>query len=164
MTTKNAPRTRNYSTIVYPESAPKNWLTLLEEELVPCFISPLHDSDLEATGEVKKAHYHVVIMFSGVKTVAQAQEVFTKINGVGCVAMNGADYFSVISSSADKYQSIKQMIQFCDENNIIMYADLLEYSMIHQSDWFRVLCDNGTVVIKEYLRSREYRSNKKYMK
>lgn len=183
-------RTRNYATIVYPESAPNNWVGILENECVPCFISPLHDKDMEATGEPKKAHYHVMVMFSNVKTEKQAQQIFDKINGVGIVTINdiraysrylchldsyekykyqiedvislgGANYFDVISLASDKYTTIREMILWCKENNVIIYSDLLEYASIHKHDWFRVLCDNGTMVMKEYLKSVGYK-NRKY--
>ena len=49
-------RTRNFATIVYPESAPENWKSILENEIVPALISPLHDKDINADGEKKKAH------------------------------------------------------------------------------------------------------------
>ena len=81
-------RTRNYATVVYPESAPEDWQTILEECFVPAFISPLHDSDVNPGGEIKKAHYHVVIMFDSVKTIEQAVAVFEKIGGVGCEKVN----------------------------------------------------------------------------
>lgn len=56
-------RTRNYATIVYPESAPPNWISILEDEHIASFISPLHDKDIENDGEntPKKAHYHVIV-------------------------------------------------------------------------------------------------------
>lgn len=38
-------RTRNFATIVYPESAPENWKSILENEIVPALISPLHDKE-----------------------------------------------------------------------------------------------------------------------
>ena len=77
-------RTRNFATVVYPESAPDNWQEILSEQFVPAFISPLHDNDLNPTGEVKKPHYHVMIMFDSVKTREQAQDIFNLIGGVGC--------------------------------------------------------------------------------
>ncbi|MGL5934083.1 MAG: Rep family protein, partial [Cetobacterium sp.] len=50
-------RTRNWSFIVYPDSAPKNWVEIIQEERVPFVVSPIHDSDVnELTGELKKAH------------------------------------------------------------------------------------------------------------
>lgn len=35
-------RTRNFATVVYPESAPDNWKGILEEQCIPAFISPLN--------------------------------------------------------------------------------------------------------------------------
>lgn len=69
-------RYRNFATVVYPDSAPPNWLDILSEHKVPAFVSPLHDSDVNPTGENKKAHFHVMLMFDGVKTLVQAKEVF----------------------------------------------------------------------------------------
>ena len=76
-------RTRNYSTVVYPESAPENWQMILQEQCVPALISPIHNKDINCDGDLKKEHYHVMIMFDGVKTQEQAREVFELIGGVG---------------------------------------------------------------------------------
>ena len=180
---KTTSRTRNFATVVYPESAPSNWLDILAEQFVPAFVSPLHDKDINPTGEAKKPHYHVIIMFDGVKTREQAENIFSKINGVGCeiiqsirgyarylchldnpdkaqykqdevICFCGADYVSTIGLAIDKYKSIGEMIDFCEEYNIISYSELLKYCRMHRFDWFRILCDNGTVVMKEYLKSR----------
>lgn len=77
-------RTRNFAGIVYPESAPPNWIELLSEMRIPAFISPLHDQDTNPGGEAKKPHFHVVLMFDSVKTREQAEEVFKLIGAVGC--------------------------------------------------------------------------------
>ena len=53
-----------------------------------CAVSPLHDRDLTADGQIKKAHRHVIIAFDGVKTRQQAKEVFDRIGGVGAEAVN----------------------------------------------------------------------------
>lgn len=178
-------RTRNFATVVYPESAPNEWQTILAEQFVPAFISPLHDKDVNPTGECKKEHYHVIIMFDSTKTIEQAQDLFSKINGVGCEKVNslrgyarylchmdnpekfqyndaevrslcGADYANVIGLVTDKYKAIGEMIDYCIQNNVYSYSDLLEYCMRERFDWFRVLCDNGTIVMKEYLKSRSW--------
>ena len=81
---KGLGRTRNFATIVYPESAPENWLDIIADLKIEVFISPLHDKDLNPTGEQKKPHYHVIIMFPSVKTEEQAKEVFDTFCGVGC--------------------------------------------------------------------------------
>ena len=68
-------RTRNFATVVYPESAPENWQDILVEQFVPAFISPLHDKDINPTGEIKKEHYHILIMFDSVKTDLELIEI-----------------------------------------------------------------------------------------
>lgn len=182
-------RTRNFATVIYPESASENWLEILQEQFVPAFVSPLHNMDVNPTGEVKKEHYHVILMFEGVKTNEQAKEIFEKIGGVGCEVVQslrgyarylchldnpekaqydtdavrslcGADYVSVCSLVTDKYKAISEMIDFCVSSDIVSYADLLEYCRENRFDWFRVLCDNGTVVMKEYLKSRLWTKNR----
>lgn len=179
-------RFRNFATVVYPESAPEKWQETLSEQFVPAFISPLHEKDINPTGEPKKPHFHVIIMFDGIKTTEQAKEIFEKIGGVGCEVVKsirgyarylchldnpekaqydpeqvrslcGADYHHTIGLAIDKYKAIREMMQFCKEYSIIAYSDLLEYCAEERSDWFRVLCDNGTLVMKEYLKSRTWK-------
>lgn len=178
-------RTRNFATVVYPDSAPENWQEILAEQFVPAFISPLHDKDINPNGEEKKPHWHVVIMFDSVKTNEQAKEIFDKINGVGVEKINsirgytrylchldnpekvqypvesvrslcGADYTGTIGLAIDKYKAIGEMIDYCEENDVVSYSELLKYCRMERFDWFRILCDNGTVVMKEYLKSRSW--------
>lgn len=181
-------RTRNFATAVYPESAPQDWQVILAEQCVPAFISPLHDKDVNPTGEPKKPHYHVMIMFDGVKTSEQAREVFDLIGGVGTevvkslrgyarylchldnpekhqynvddvVSLAGAEYRSIIGLATDKYVAIGEMMDFCILNQIMSYAQLLVYARHNREDWFRVLVDSSTMVMKEFLKSYAW-SNK----
>lgn len=178
-------RTRNYATVVYPESAPSDWKEILSGMMIPAFISPLHDSDIDPDGVIKKPHYHVMIMFDSVKTLSQAQSVFDKIRGVGSeivqsqrgyarylchldnpekhrydqsdvTCLCGADYNAVISLVTDKYKAIGEMIDFCEEKSIISFSDLIVYARRERFDWFRVLSDSGSVVMREYLKSKAW--------
>lgn len=178
-------RTRNFAAVVYPDSAPEFWQGLLAEQAIPAFISPLHDRDINPTGEPKKSHYHVMLMFEGVKSLEQAQEVFSIINGVGCTKINsvrgysrylvhadnpekaqysvndvislcGADYLAATALQSDKYVAINQMIEFIEDNDIFSFRRLVLYSMENRIDWFRVLTDSSTLFIKEYLKSRKW--------
>lgn len=182
---KSNSRTRNYACVVYPDSAPENWKSILAEQFIPAFISPLHDKDVDPQNQPKKPHYHVILNYDSVKTIEQAKAVFDKIGGVGCErvqsirgysrylchldnpekaqystedvqALCGADYTSTIGLSIDKYKAIREMVQYCMDNNIYSYSDLLEYAMDNKFEWFRILCDNGTVVVKEYLKSKSW--------
>ena len=87
-------RTRNYACVLYPESMKEDWKTIIEESKVPCFVSPLHDKDCNPDGEVKKAHYHVMVMYDSVKTELQARDFFEKIGGVGCEVVNSVRSYS----------------------------------------------------------------------
>lgn len=175
-------RKRNFATVVYPDSAPDGWRQILAGYFVPAFVSPLHDKDINATGEPKKPHYHVLLMFEGKKSEDQVKVIFDSIGGVGLEkveslrgyarylchldnpekaqynpsdveSIGGSDYSYTIGIVADKYKAVREMIAFCKSNGIVSYAELLEYAAVEQDTWFRVLCDNGTVVMKEYLKS-----------
>lgn len=176
-------RTRNYATVVYPESAPENWKEQLEQMFIPCLISPLHDRDVNPGGELKKPHYHVLLLFDTVKTKEQVKVVLSEIGGVGCETVNsvrgyarylchldnpekaqyriedvkqfcGVDYREIVSLASDKYKAIREMIAWCNDNEVYAYSDLMEYAMIEREDWFMALSDNSTMVIKEYLKSK----------
>lgn len=185
-------RTRNYGTVVYPDSAPADWQDILAQQFIPALISPLHDKDTNPdNNEPKKAHYHVMIMFDSVKTKEQAIEVFNTIGGVGCEviqsrrgyarymchmdnpekfqykqddvrALGGADYIDIIGLAIDKYKAVSEMMDYCDSNNIVSYYELANYARSERFDWFRILCDSGTVVIKEYLKSRKWTLDNSY--
>lgn len=184
-------RYRNFATVVYPDSAPEGWVDVLSDLHIPAFISPLHDQDVNPTGEVKKAHYHVMIMFEGKKSKEQANEVFFDISGVGCEvvssirgyarylchldnpekaqykiddvrALSGADYMGVIGLAIDKYKAIREMQDYARDNNIFSFADLADYCATNRFDWFRILCDCGAFYMKTYLRSIEHAYLKRF--
>lgn len=179
-------RQRNFCTEVYPESAPEGWQDKLASLCIPAFISPLHCDDKNPTGEPKKAHYHIILMFEGKKSLEQVREVIASFGGVGCQGINsirgyarylchldnpekaqykpedvrsfgGADYIATIGLPTDKYKAIREMKQFIEDNDIYAYCDLFDYACDERPDWFRTLCDNGTVVIKEYLKSKSWK-------
>ena len=133
-----------------------------------------------------------MILFDGVKTSEQAKEVFEVIGGIGIqpiksaqayarylyylnnpekaqydienvVSCSDADYQTMISITTDKYSTIGEMIESCLQNGIVSYAQLLLFAKENRSDWFRVLCDNGTVAMVQFLKSH-YLEISKYEK
>lgn len=74
-------KNRNWTFLVYPDSAPSDWFTILQDTGLPFAVSPLHDNDFNPTGEQKKPHYHVVICFPGPTT-------FNKVNTDICQLLN----------------------------------------------------------------------------
>lgn len=181
-------RTRNFACVVYPESAPENWQELLVQQFVPAFVSPLHDRDINPGGEPKKPHYHVLLLFDSVKTTEQAQEVFGAIGGVGCEVVKslraytrylchldnpdkvqypmgdvrqfgGADFYSVCECSIDRYTAIAEILDFCDDNHIYSFRQLLQICRMEHFEWFRSLCDGSCYIVKEYLKTANWEDN-----
>jgi len=179
-------RTRNYATMVYPDSAPVGWHTILAEHKVPALISPLHANDIDPDGTPKKAHWHVIIMFENVKTEAQAIEIFDTIGGVGIEALKslrghsrylchldnpekaqyktddvislcGADYQAIIALESDKLNVLREMRAWCEETQTVSYAELLVHAEIHHPTWYRVLClQGGSPFIDRYQKSLDW--------
>lgn len=173
-------RTRIFGCVVYPDSAPDDWLSIISDEHVPVFVSPLHNQDINPDGEIKKAHYHVMVMYEGVKTEDQFIEFRDRFGGVGteiiaskrgyarylCHLDNpekfryniddvlefaGADYKDSISRDSDKYKTIKAMISYIRNNHVCAYTQFMDYCMDYEPEWFTCLCSSGTYVIKSYI-------------
>lgn len=66
---------RNWAFVLYPESAPKNWKEMLAQSGVQCAISPLHDRDVNPTGEPKKPHYHVILVYGNPTTYSNVKSL-----------------------------------------------------------------------------------------
>lgn len=90
-------RFRNYVSILYPDSAPDDWRERLSDFHIPAFVSPIHDNDTNPDGTLKKAHYHILVMFSNVKKASQADEVFKEIGALSGIGSDGKTLFQVCS-------------------------------------------------------------------
>lgn len=186
--TRRDERTRSFATVVYPESAPEQWFNIFELLKIPALISPLHDRDINPDGTVKKAHYHVCVFFEGKKSSEQVREIFATFGGVGLETINsirgyarylchldnpekaqyspsevrsfgGMDYRDITSSAADRHALIREMASFCRDNNITEFADLYEYALDYNEEWFNALSDNAGWIFDKLIRSRRHRSN-----
>lgn len=77
-----ARRSQNYTFIVYPQDTDQHWKDRIKELGVDALISPLHVGDspsLEEDGvsivfHSPKPHYHVVLIYGSVQSLAQARE------------------------------------------------------------------------------------------
>lgn len=178
-------RTRNYATIVYPDSAPDNWMMILRELHVPFMVSPLHDQDLTAAGEPKKNHYHVQFVFDGVKSEGQVRDIVDSIGAVGVEVVEsrkgyarylchlddydkaqydpddvrcfgGLSYYDEIDRISDKYDVLSEMQEFCNEYNVNSFWLLFCYAKDNNRNWFRCLSDSCSVAMREFLQSRRW--------
>ena len=185
MSKSNKIKTRSWSFIVYPESAPSNWIDILNDMHIEIIISPLHDKDTDPDGEVKKPHYHVMIEFECVKSFEQIKEITDSINQpIPQKVMNprslvryfmhmdnpdkyqyniaelqvfgGADINEALKPTYTEKSSIMQdIISFVETNDIIELKEIIEYSLHNNIDWFRVLSES-CFFVSQYIKSRRH--------
>ena len=68
-------RTRTWSFVLYEDSAPENWRDVLDDMHIEWIESPWHDKDVNANGEPKKKHKHILLLFQGKKSYEQIKEI-----------------------------------------------------------------------------------------
>ena len=171
-------RSRNFATVIYPESAPPDFIDRISDLHVKGFLSPLHDRD------DKKAHFHLLLMYDGKKSFDQAKSDFESVGGVGCEVVKsskgyarylchlddkdkalysvdyvkcfgGADYNSFIKEATDKLGILMDIMDFCDQYDVYSFYALCNYCRKHRPDWFSYLSESS-VFIREWLKSREW--------
>lgn len=180
---------RNWAFVLYPESAPSDWKDRLQSTGLPFVVSPLHDKDLDPTGEPKKAHYHIILVFPGpttynaVKTLTDSlqQPIPQPLESV-----RGYYRYLTHEDNPDKYQYDKSDIDACNgfdigdyieltrteiskiikeiqkailAADIREYCDLLDYLLDYNSTWYDVAV-NHTITLNAYLKSRRYKLEK----
>lgn len=76
-------RSNKWSFIFYEDSAPENYIAVLDEIKVPYVLSPWHNQDIDPeTGMVKKSHKHGAFYFDSLKSYSQVSEIIKdKLNG-----------------------------------------------------------------------------------
>lgn len=157
-------RTRNWTLVLYPESAPKNWREIIDDLHIEWVESPLHDKDKNATGEMKKAHWHVLLMFGGVKSYEQVLEITQQLNcprperchnskamvrymahmdnpekaqysSSDIKAHGGVDLAELLRpSSSERYTIISEMISYVKREKVIEFQDLMDYAQENEFD------------------------------
>lgn len=185
-------KSREWTCMVYPESAPENWREIAQQCFLETYISPLHDKDKNPTGEPKKPHYHVVMAWAGPTTYDNAKRIMATFGGVieprvvgslrgicrylihmdnpekaqylpdDIVCYNGADWATAVALKSDKYSAIAEMQDFCTKYGVKSYKQLSDYARRNRVDWWRCLCDNGTYVMYAYLKSAYWEFENEY--
>lgn len=181
---KKDDRTRNWAFILYPESAPEDWESRLEDLHIKWVRSPLHDQDQQEDGTPKKPHYHITLLYDGNKSYEQIKEITDSLgqpipqkvqNIRGQIRYSahldspdkaqyspeeiighGVDIKQYLrAESTDRYQILKEMTEYIREHDIIEYCDLVDVALSeHFDDWFPLLADTNCMYISSYISSR----------
>lgn len=142
--TKNV-KSRNWTFLVYPESAPENWEDILMG-LQYCYC--LHDKDInKSTGELKKAHIHVVITFEGPATYNTVKELTDRLNSPipqPAKSLRGMIRYLIHTDNKDKYHYKREDIVSVGMDQEIEQAFAVkktddEKKMDRVSNWKKVM-------------------------
>lgn len=67
----------------------------------------------------------------------------------------GADVDKLLElSTSEKSVLLNQIFDFIVENNVVEFADILDYSRLWRSDWYDLIISSYTLVLRTYLQSR----------
>lgn len=118
---------RNWAFVLYPESAPADWLDRLQKTGLQCEVSPLHDKDVNADGTPKKAHYHIILCYSGPTSYNVVKALTDSLNQPIPQALEqvkGYDRYLTHKDNPEKYQYDRKDVRSLNGFNILDYADL----------------------------------------
>lgn len=151
-------RTRTWTFVLYEDSAPDNWRDMLDDLHIEWVESPWHDKDVNADGEPKKKHKHILLLFSGKKSYEQIKEITDMLsqpipqrchdaramvrymahldnpdkaqyNPSDIIAHGGVDLADMLRpSSSERYTLIRDMIDYIRSAGVLEFQDLMDYA------------------------------------
>lgn len=157
-------RTRNWTFVLYEDSAPDNWREILDDLHIEWIESPWHDNDVNADGLPKKKHKHIALLFGGVKSYEQVKEVSDKLNSPipqrchnvksmvrymahldnpekaqysvsDIKAHGGVDLAELLRpSSSERYTLLREMIDYVRSAGVTEFQDLVDYASSERFD------------------------------
>ena len=184
-------KARYWATVGYPESLPDNWIEKLRETGLATAISPLHNKDVNPTGEIKKEHYHVIFAYEGPTTYNNVKNLCVEFNmtiPIKLESIRGMYRYHLHLDNPEKYQYddrdrillngfdsnavneltktevnklVREILTFVIDNDIIEYSDLLQTLLDNDELQMLDVATNKTLLFDGFIRSR--RNKKKDM-
>lgn len=76
----NKKKSRVFTGLLYPESAPSDWLDRAKATHLDMLISPIHNKDVNPDNTPKKPHYHIMALWDNPTTFNNAKNI---LEGIG---------------------------------------------------------------------------------
>lgn len=165
---------RTWSVIGWCESLPADWQKRLKDSNLQVIVSPLHDSDIqEATGEIQKPHYHIVLNWDG-PTTLQCVRDFAVEMGLGTYIervrnisnlLNYLTHDSYMGKGKAHYDVNDITYLNCCSSDFIKigFRQVIEYIRLHKIKQFsklvNSLLDDNENDILEYVANHSYYVN-----
>lgn len=178
---------RNWAFVLYPDSAPPNWMDVLQSTGLPCVVGPLHDKDINPTGEQKKPHYHVIVCYSGPTSYNVVKRLTDSLNQPIPQALeqikgyyrylthmdnpekyqydskdikhiNGFSISDYVELTRSEIDSIKaNLISLCRNLGIVEYSELMDYLLDNDLQIEFSVASGNTLFFDRYLSSYRHR-------
>lgn len=172
---------RNWGAVIYPESAPEDWKEILKLKGITFAVSPLHDSDINPTGESKKEHYHIIMCFQGPTTDKTVNDIMAELNQPIAIPLesvrgyyryfthkdnpekfqydekaielfNGFDVTDVLNNF-EVFSLLKEIQKIILEFDIVEYCDLMDYLLCNDYMEMWNVASSHTLFINTYITS-----------
>lgn len=133
---------RHFSFVVYPESAPEDWIEQLKKRGLAFVVSPLHDKDVNPDETPKKAHYHVIVSWGNTTTYRAAKGLCVLLN---CPqpqmlkSCNGMYRYLTHKDNPEKYQYKEQPVCY---NGWLRPLDNADIANIKREIWQMVYTED----------------------
>ena len=152
--------------------------------------SPVHDADLNGDGSEKKKHIHFVVSFDGLKSFEQIEEITQRLNcpiPQLCRNVRSMVRYMIHLDNPEKHQYkredikthggfeieeyfgrsqtdnrniLKEILQFCVDNHITEFAQLVEVVFeLDNNDWIDIITCRNTLFLSAYLKSKHFRDS-----
>lgn len=178
---------RNWAFVLYPESAPVDWREQLQLSGVVGVVSPLHDKDTNPTGEPKKAHYHIILVYGSPTTYNNVKSLTDRLNSPipqplenikgyyrylthkdnpekyqysdnEITCINGFNISDYVElTKAEVFEYKKKIQQFIRDNNITEYCELLDELLDRELLAELEIAQNNTLLFNSYIKSKKYK-------
>lgn len=179
---------RTWTFVLYPESAPEDWRERLRLSGLMAAVSPLHDRDTNPTGEAKKAHHHVLLVYGGPTTYNAVAKLTASYNATIPQALesvrgmyryfthkdnpekfqyeeseiehfNGFNLADLVELTKGEVTAIKKTVmQIIRDADIVEYADLLDFLLDNEMGAEYEIAINHTILFNTYIASRRHSS------
>lgn len=186
----NNVKKRNWAFVLYPESAPKDWREQLQQTGLQCAISPLHDKDVNPDGEKKKAHYHIILVYSGptsfnvVKKLTESlnqpiPQPLEQIRGYyrylthkdnpekyqypenEITTINGFNINDFVDLTKSEVLTVKKnLLDIIEELDFYEYSDFVDYVKKNGNNDELDIATGNTLFFNSYIKSKKYKAEK----
>lgn len=137
---KKTTKKRYWTSILYPESLIDDWESIINKKGIMWACSPLHDKDLNSDGELKKAHYHILLCYSGPTTENVVNDLLEELSQSRIAqpidSVRGLFRYFTHKDNPEKYQYQENLIRSFNGFNI---ADFYELSKTETSNYIKLL-------------------------